>query len=146
MRDTCHLSGLDPLHSSLSSPLRVKTYSRLLISLSSRFFGFPSRIGRRFSAPGEGLHDVDFRLFENRIGQLLAVLDLLSVQKNYHVLPQAPLVVQDIAAEERVFREDPFQDGLHRFPAHVLGRAGEVALEVSRKNDPRHGGNGKFFS
>ena len=38
VRETCHLSGLDPLHSSLSSPLRVKIYNRLLTFPRVAFF------------------------------------------------------------------------------------------------------------
>jgi hypothetical protein len=85
------------------------------------------------------LDDVDLGIGRNGIAESRGIAQLAAIDEDCHVLPQAALVIKDVASDRRVAMEV----SLHRFPdrrSHdPQGGAGDMTLQIPGEAHRNHG-------
>ena len=90
---------------------------------------------RERSASGQCLQNKNFAGVVYRIAKFGAI----AVHEHHNVMPEAPLIVQNVAAKPRIVPENLVEDIRHRLSGHQDGGSVDVALEIGSKNDAWHG-------
>src|SRR3546814_6382154 len=72
------------------------------------------------------------------IAEAVAVDDHRRVHEHVHMAPEAPLVVDDVGAQQRLPREDTRQHFAHTRAVDLERRRIEMALQVRGEGDARH--------